>query len=379
MFLPNLLILRSYRDETDLNWLRSSKKADPGLHSAASCHNLRLIRPPWIISPFYPSLPLVWRRLKGAKSGLVPTGGRRDDCGRGVSGCGGGSCLAPDLLVVKGLPGISIHALLDIRPNVGSWPRTLNPCRRGTSAWTWPAFLLLFSALALCPWSGAEGDKEQRIRRITKIVKIDKKDEDLCQAWAALLAGNSVLWLLSRHKVYLFASQKSKLCVPLLVPITEDLAWKHWYLFQTSMLLFHKLHKIWMSNLPPQGENPRTKSHKKYRSRQQTIFRWKCAKTTARATFLPQVITPSPSCGDKISKNLNCYNVFLILKCNFFPIPSSFFWLYRSLSDETVAAPWAKQNQGRINAEDIENTDNDQLGEEIEEEQMCGAPECDLR
>ena len=118
---------------------------------------------------------------------------------------------------------------------------------------------------------------------------------------------------------------------------------------------------------------------KKYRSRQQTIFRWKCAKTTVRATFLPQVITPSPSCGDKISKNLNCYNVFLILKCNFFPIPSSFFWLYRSLSDETVAAPWAKQNQGRINAEEIENTDNDQLGEEIEEEQMCGAPECDLR
>ena len=194
-----------------IGWDQTKRQILDCTLSAAGCHNLRLIRPPWIISPFYPSLPLVWRRLKGAKSGLVPTGGRRD--GRGVSGCGGGSCLAPDLLVVKGLPGISIHALLDIRPNVGSWPRTLNPCRRGTSAWgpTLPAFLLLFSALALCPWSGAGGDREQRIRRITKIVKIDKKDEDLCQAWAALLAGNSVLWLLSRHKVYLFASQKSKL------------------------------------------------------------------------------------------------------------------------------------------------------------------------
>ena len=59
-----------------IGWDQAKRQILDCTLSAASCHNLRLIRPPWIISPFYPSLPLVWRRLKGAKSGLVPTGGR---------------------------------------------------------------------------------------------------------------------------------------------------------------------------------------------------------------------------------------------------------------------------------------------------------------
>ena len=42
----------------------------------------------------------------------------------------------------------------------------------------------------LCPWSGAEGDKEQRKLKRAKTVKRGKKEEDSCQVWAALLVGN---------------------------------------------------------------------------------------------------------------------------------------------------------------------------------------------
>ena len=42
----------------------------------------------------------------------------------------------------------------------------------------------------LCPWSGAEGDKEQRKLKRAKTVKRENKEEGSCQVWAALLVGN---------------------------------------------------------------------------------------------------------------------------------------------------------------------------------------------
>ena len=60
------------------------------------------------------------------------------------------------------------------------------------------------------------------------------------------------------------------------------------------------------------------------------------------------------------------------------------------LSDEMVAAPWEKPDQRRIivEAEEIKRNDNedtinanqDEMGDDTEEEeQWCGAPECDQR
>ena len=56
------------------------------------------------------------------------------------------------------------------------------------------------------------------------------------------------------------------------------------------------------------------------------------------------------------------------------------------LSDEMVAAPWEKPDQRRIivEAEEIKRNDNEDASnanqdETEEEEQWCGAPECDQR
>ena len=61
------------------------------------------------------------------------------------------------------------------------------------------------------------------------------------------------------------------------------------------------------------------------------------------------------------------------------------------LLDEMVAAPWEKPDQRRINleAEEMKGNDNedagnanqDEMGDDTvtEEEQWCGAPECDQR
>ena len=71
----------------------------------------------------------------------------------------------------------------------------------------------------------------------------------------------------------------------------------------------------------------------------------------------------------------------------------SFFSLIVSfLSDEMVAAPWEKPDQRRIivEAEEIKRNDNeyasnanqDEMGDDTvteEEQQWCGAPECDQR
>ena len=71
--------------------------------------------------------------------------------------------------------------------------------------------LLLF--FFFFPSSGEEDDKEQRIHRRAKTVKKKLKDEDLCQAWDALLVGNKVLHfsVLSKHANFLFLHNQNKL------------------------------------------------------------------------------------------------------------------------------------------------------------------------
>ena len=49
------------------------------------------------------------------------------------------------------------------------------------------------------------------------------------------------------------------------------------------------------------------------------------------------------------------------------------------LLDETVVAPWAKPDQRRVNVESGEVKDEMEEEKEIEDEQWCGAPECDQR
>ena len=155
------------------------------------------------------------------------------------------------------------------------------------------------------------------------------------------------------------------------IPAAFKTCFIYLFTFQTSLLLFYKLHKVWMSNLPPEGGNNFKNIKFNVNPNKSLALQVKMCENNCPCNIFTS--------GDRFwNKKLITWswNLFQRLAqiCIWTLIPP---WFSCS-SDEVVVAPWAKPEQRRANVES-EKVEDEMREEEIEEEQWCGAPECDQR